>query len=63
MEEGACAAGEEILVDFLKGDAWVEVDVLLLLLGLFEDELGHELAEEIKELAVRESANLWGGIY
>ena len=46
LEVGARAAGEEVLVDFLKGDAWVEVDVVLLLFCFFEDEHGHELAEE-----------------
>jgi len=46
LEVGARAAGEEILVDFLEGDAWVEVDVVLLLLCFFEDEFAHELAEE-----------------
>ena len=46
MEVGAGAAGEEILVDFLERDAWVEVDVVLLQLGALQDEHGHELAEE-----------------
>lgn len=47
LEIGTGAAGEEILVNFLEGDAWVEVDVMLLLLGLFKDEFAHELAEQL----------------
>ena len=46
LKEGTGAAGEEILVDFLEGDSRVEVDVVLLLLCLFEDEHAHELAEK-----------------
>lgn len=35
------------MVDFLKGDARVEEDVVLLLLRLFEDELAHKLTEQL----------------
>ena len=47
MEIGARAAGEKVLVDFLEGDAWVEVDAVLFKAGLFEDEFAHELAEKL----------------
>jgi len=46
LEIGARAAGEEVLVDFLKGDAWVEVNVVLFLFCFFQNRFAHELAEE-----------------
>ena len=47
LEVCASATREEILVDFLEGDAGVEVDVVLLQLGALQNEFGHELAEDL----------------
>ena len=47
LEESTGTAREEVLVDFLKGDTRVEIDIMLLLLRLFKDELAHKLPEQL----------------